>query len=163
MFGQTGPIQAVDGLPAATLVLLRALDKMRSRFASERELTLSELRVLSRIAEARQASPKMLAGSMNLTTGAVTAISDRLVERDLIVRVAHPSDRRAIFLELTPAGEAVMAGVYDDYRGAITAVADTMTGEETELLEGLLLRLATSLGYPLEDGLAGAQSTTSAT
>ncbi|MEA9987246.1 MarR family transcriptional regulator [Subtercola sp. RTI3] len=78
---------------------------------------MSELRFLSRIAEQREAAPTILAASMNLTTGAVTAISDRLVERNLIHRVAHPSDRRGVFLELTDSGEDIMAGIYDDFRG----------------------------------------------
>lgn len=158
MFGQTGALGSVDGVPASALVFLRALDQHRHKLLTDSGLTLSELRFLARVAEQHQTAPTVLASSLNLTTGAVTAISDRLVERDLIRRVTHPSDRRAVVLELTRSGELLMAEIYDDFRGRVAAVAGQLTRDDADMLTGMLYKLAGSFGYELEDGLAGSQT-----
>jgi DNA-binding MarR family transcriptional regulator len=44
------------------------------------------------------------ADRVGLSTRSVTALVDRLIEHDLARRTPHPSDRRAVVIELTPAG-----------------------------------------------------------
>lgn len=48
-----------------------------------------------------------LAQRVNFTVTSFTPLIDRLVERELIERHAHPQDRRAILLDLTDAGRAL--------------------------------------------------------
>ncbi|WP_166785752.1 MULTISPECIES: MarR family winged helix-turn-helix transcriptional regulator [Cryobacterium] len=139
------------------IVLLRALDKTRAGMAAAAGLTGSEIRVLVRISEAGRVTPKMLAGSTGLSMGAVTAICDRLVARDVVRRVANPVDRRSLFLELTATGETLMSSIYGDFRARIGTVLEQQSFAEQSLLEAQLLSIAAALGYDLEEGLAGTQ------
>lgn len=158
MFKEGGAVQVLEGVTAAVVVLLRALDKARAGMAEAAGLTGSEVRVLFRIAEYGRVTPKLLAGSTDLSMGAVTAISDRLVARDIVCRVANPDDRRSLFLELTPTGQSLMAKMYVDFRALIGKAQGKMSCAEQEVLEVQLLDIAAALGYDLEEGLAGAQS-----
>lgn len=157
MFKESGSVQVLEGVAAAVVVLMRALDKTRAGMAAEAGFTGSEIRVLFRISEAGRVTPKMLAGSTDLSMGAVTAISDRLVAREVVRRVANPDDRRSLFLELTPTGETLMDSIYGDFRARIGQAQGKMSCGEQALLEAQLLSLAAALGYDLEEGLAGAQ------
>ncbi|MBG6215404.1 MarR family 2-MHQ and catechol resistance regulon transcriptional repressor [Cryobacterium sp. CAN_C3] len=158
MFKESGSVQVLEGVPAAVVILLRALDKTRAGMAAEAGFTGSEVRVLFRISEAGRVTPKMLAGSTDLSTGAVTAISDRLVARDIVCRVANPDDRRSLFLELTATGETLMASMYVGFRALIGKGQGKMSHAEQEVLEAQLLDIAAALGYEMEEGLAGTQS-----
>ncbi|HSP75668.1 MAG TPA: MarR family transcriptional regulator [Cryobacterium sp.] len=157
MFSENGSAQVLEGVGAAVVVLLRALDKTRAGMAAEAGFTGSEIRVLFRISEAGRVTPKMLAGSTDLSMGAVTAISDRLVAREVVRRIANPDDRRSLFLELTATGETLMDSIYGDFRARIGQAQGKMSCAEQALLEAQLLSLAAALGYELEEGLAGAQ------
>ena len=158
MFKESGSVQVLEGVTAAVVVLLRALDKTRAGMAAEAGFTGSEIRVLFRISEAGRVTPKMLAGSTDLSMGAVTAISDRLVARDVVCRVANPVDRRSLFLELTTTGEALMESIYGDFRARIGKAQGNMSCAEQQLLAEQLLGIAAALGYDLEEGLAGTQT-----
>ncbi|TFD26168.1 MarR family winged helix-turn-helix transcriptional regulator [Cryobacterium cryoconiti] len=157
MFKESGSVQVLEGVTAAVIVLLRALDKTRAGMAAEAGLTGSEIRVLFRISEAGRVTPKTLAGSTGLSMGAVTAICDRLVARNVVRRVANPADRRSLFLELTLAGETLMDSIYGDFRARVGTAQGQMSDEEQSLLAAQLLSIAAALGYDLEDGLAGTQ------
>jgi MarR family transcriptional regulator, 2-MHQ and catechol-resistance regulon repressor len=146
MFKESGSIQVLDGVPAAVVVLLRALDKTRSGMSAATGFTGSEIRVLSRISEAGRVTPKALAGSTDLSMGALTAISDRLVARNVVSRLANPDDRRSLFLQLTETGATLMESLYVDFRTRISAAQAGMSSAEQDLLEEQLLGIAAALG-----------------
>ena len=73
------------------------------------------------------------------------AIITGLVERGLIVRVAHPNARRSLFLQLTTAGHDVMETTYRSFQTAITVSAETLDAAQTAVLESALSDLARSL------------------
>jgi DNA-binding MarR family transcriptional regulator len=49
-----------------------------------------------------------LSADVALTTGGVTRLVDRMVEAGLVARENCPSDRRSIYVVLTPEGQAVL-------------------------------------------------------
>ena len=131
-----------DGLTASALAFLRGMDRNRNRVAAETNLTGSELRALARVAEAGSITPKLLAESMEITTGAVTAISNRLVALELVTRVAHPHDRRSLLLVLTPAAEQIAQKVYDDFAALIARAARDVSPDDQVRLGELLASIA---------------------
>jgi DNA-binding MarR family transcriptional regulator len=145
MYKKFGAAHTLDGFPAAALVFLRSLDSNRHRIAREAGVTASELRALSRVAEAASITPKELAESMEMTTGAVTAISTRLVEADLMRRVDHPSDRRSLFLELTPAGDKIMDQIYREFDDTLTTASRGIPEEDLRACSALLLTVSEAL------------------
>lgn len=152
MFKEKGSVQTLEGVTAAIVVLMRALDRTRARMASKACLTGSEVRVLFRIAEAGQATPTTLATSTDLSVGALTAISDRLVSRDIVCRATNPHDRRSLFLELTPTGHALMDGMYTDFRALIGQCQSAMSQAEQAQLETQLQGIAGALLHDLDGG-----------
>ncbi|TFC95209.1 MULTISPECIES: MarR family winged helix-turn-helix transcriptional regulator [Cryobacterium] len=151
----SGSVHVLEGVAAAVVVFLRAMDEARAGMAARSSFTGSEIRIGFRISGAGRVKPKMLAGSMDLTTGAVTAISDRLVARVIARRAANPEDRRSLFLEPTGTGETLMESLHGDFRARIGEAQRKMSRADQELPEVRLLRIASALGHDLEDGLAG--------
>jgi len=145
VYGLIGPALSLEGVPAAAVLFLRALDSNRRRIAAEAQLSGSELRALSRIAETGSMTPRQLADAIEMTTGAITAIADGLVARDLVTRVAHPSDRRSLYLELTPAANELMSRIYQEFSGAITGALHGISEADRAQLESLLTRVGEAL------------------
>jgi MarR family transcriptional regulator, 2-MHQ and catechol-resistance regulon repressor len=56
----------------------------------------------------RRLTMSRLSADVALTTGGVTRLVDRMVEAGLVEREACPSDRRSIYVVLTPEGQAVL-------------------------------------------------------
>ena len=146
MYGIGNSRHALDALSASALAFLRAMDRNRNRVATESGLTGSELRAIARVAEAGSITPKLLAESMEMTTGAVTAISNRLVALQLLVRVAHPHDRRSLLLTLTPAAEQITQKIYDDFEALIAHSVRDVSPEDQARLGAMLSAMALTVG-----------------
>ena len=142
MYKKSSTAHTLEGFPAAAIALLRALDSSRHRSAKLSGVTGSELRALSRVAELGVITPKDLADSMEMTTGAVTAISSRLVDADLLRRKSHPSDRRSLLLELTPHGNDVMEELYRDFELVFSAATRGVNERDLRTCTALLLDVA---------------------
>jgi DNA-binding MarR family transcriptional regulator len=69
-------------------------------------LRYPSLRVLESLHCDGPAKMKTLADGLGLTARNLTTVADALESDGLVRRVAHPTDRRATLLELTPAGQA---------------------------------------------------------
>lgn len=63
-----------------------------------------------------------LAETLNLTPGAVTSSSDKLIEGGFIQRVRDEKDRRVVYLEITNEGKAAMEDLRKEGRKAIKTI-----------------------------------------
>ncbi|MDJ0348665.1 MarR family transcriptional regulator [Cryobacterium sp. PH29-G1] len=136
----------MNAMSASAVAFLRALDRNRTRVAAQFNLTGTELRALARIVETGGITPKMLAEALQMTTGAVTAISNRLVAMDLVTRVPHPHDRRSLLLELAPAAGQIAQTIYDDFEALIARAVRDVSPEDQARLGDLLAAMALSIG-----------------
>jgi DNA-binding MarR family transcriptional regulator len=95
-------------------------------------LTFSRLRLLETLHCQGPAKMKTLADGLNLSARNLTSAADSLEADGLVRRVAHPTDRRATLLELTPTGEAEadeslgprlaqISGLFDELSPAVRA------------------------------------------
>lgn len=142
-------------LSAPALTFLRAMDHNRSQVAAEIGVSSSELRALSRVAEAGRITPKMLAESLEMTTGAVTAISSHLVALNMLTRVPHPHDRRSLLLELTPAAQVTAARLQTEFQGLFAYASRNVTPEDQIRLGLLLTSMAVIIAADSENSPAG--------
>jgi MarR family transcriptional regulator, organic hydroperoxide resistance regulator len=78
---------------------------------SELGLTSSEINVLANLADGRRRTVSALGAAVGSKPTTLTSVLDRLERRGHIVRDAHPDDRRALVVELTPSGSTVAATV----------------------------------------------------
>ena len=140
-----GRAHTLDGLPAASLDFVRVLDRNRNLIAKQSNITPSELRALFRVAEAVIITPKALAQLLEMTTGAITAISTRLVDTGLLTRVQHPTDRRSLYLELTPAAHKLMEEMHRDFRALIDDAAAGLSASQRASLTASLSTLVVNL------------------
>ena len=129
--GEDG-ITSVAHLRLALRLLETAQRQLRSSIASEIGVGLSELTALETISDLPGLTPKMLGLELGLTTGAVTALLDRLAASGHVDRLPNPRDRRSVLLGLTDSGAALLARVEERYDAVSAEVlrASPRLGEE---------------------------------
>ena len=95
-------MESVEDLGAVVERYQAAVDDFDREVARTLGVNETDLRCLEiLIQEHDEATPRLLADRLGLTTGSVTAMLDRLEKLDYLRRVAHPSDRRKFIVEPT--------------------------------------------------------------
>lgn len=94
------------------LLFRQVRDAMWAEMAREmalagHELTYSQFMTIKQLALDHTVGVTDLARHAQLNPGAMTRLLDRLADRGLVVRVADPSDRRALNIVLTDAGQKI--------------------------------------------------------
>lgn len=89
-------------------------------------------------------TPKELGAYLEMGTGAVTALLDRLTKRGLLERVRDLQDRRSVRIELTGDGFAVAGAIRAAYRKTL---AQALPGEYVELF----VQMSNSLAQAFRD------------
>ncbi|MGZ6642442.1 MAG: MarR family winged helix-turn-helix transcriptional regulator [Solirubrobacteraceae bacterium] len=106
---------------------------------SERELSFSEVSVLSRLLRHGPCAPGALADSEHVTPQAIGNVLGRLQSRGMVARRPDPSDGRKVIVAITPRGTRA----FDDRSHAVSErLADVLAGEfspaEVRRLAGVL-------------------------
>ena len=134
-------------IPAADVAdLLHAVNR-RIRIATYRDLGALDitpaqaraLRVLGRAGTPVRMS--VLAERLRIARRSATSVIDALVERDLVHRREDPGDRRAVTVEPTAAGLAVLAELKDRRRAAAAGLLRRLPKRDLATLGDLLRRL----------------------
>ena len=133
---------SADELTRATRRLDMALADWHGELSERMQMGSAELMVLARLAMDDTLGPSELAHSLHVTTGAMTALLDRLAERGHVVREAHPSDRRRVVLRLTPSARQVALTHVRPMTTEIRDLARLLTPEERATVGGFLDDLA---------------------
>lgn len=122
----------------ALRLLENAQRHLRAAVATDLGLGVSELTALEALAEMPDLTPKWLGLELSLSTGAVTALLDRLARAGFVDRVANPQDRRSVLLRLTDEGSALLAQVAERYDAVSEAVLRASPGlADEEAVEDL--------------------------
>jgi DNA-binding MarR family transcriptional regulator len=79
-----------------------------------------------------------LAREVGLTTGAVTAVVDRMEAAGLMRRGSDPEDRRKVVIELTPEAKRLAAEVYGPLAEAARPYLETLSDQQVLTLIGFL-------------------------
>lgn len=144
MIPPASPLAPASGTSLGLLIrqvreaVWQALEKELA--ATGHDLTFSQFITLKRLAGG-MASVTDLARAAEVHPGAMTRLLDRLEARGLIVRQADPSDRRALHIQLTDAGQAIWQDIHlCGQRILQRATAGMSEAEASELMR--LLQLA---------------------
>lgn len=111
-------------------------------------LPLAWFDVLLRLRRAEDGRLKMsqMADAIVHSTGGTTRLVDRLEEAGLVTRQSCPNDRRAVYVAITPAGNARLDEALAVHLGFLDRqLAARLSGDERAALRGLLAKL----GEPL--------------
>jgi MarR family 2-MHQ and catechol resistance regulon transcriptional repressor len=79
-----------------------------------------------------------------VTSGGITYLVDRLVQKGLVKREECPSDRRARYAVLTPAGDALIRGIFPGHAAMIASAVAGLNPEEQAVATNLLRKLGLS-------------------
>ena len=126
--------------PTVVLDVLTRLVRALARTMANQEsgaLTLPQYRLMKRLVT-RSYLVGELASELEVTPATVSVAIDALVRRDLVERLTRSGDRRAVPIQLTPAGRAVL---------------DAARIRQQETLDGILARLNESERQSLMIGL----------
>jgi DNA-binding MarR family transcriptional regulator len=87
------------------------------------------------------ATPSELARYTGLTSGATTAMLDRLEKAHLIERRPNPQDRRGTLIVLTNERTAEVGAIFASGRQAIDSLTSSYSEKELELIAGYFKKL----------------------
>ena len=109
---------------------------------TELELTMPQLHTMALLSQGPQRMG-VIAWRLNSSQSAATSMIDRLVDKDLVVRVPDKDDRRVVACQLTGTGREEMERLWRINRMRIAKMADYLTIEElrrvVEAMESLCL------------------------
>jgi DNA-binding MarR family transcriptional regulator len=111
-----------DGIGRLAREFIRAVDHLRQIHAEKNGTGVTELLAMGHLYHDGELSPTQLAERLDLTTGSVTALVNRLVESGYAERYPHPDDRRRLVISLTRAGTRTIGALFAGLRDA-TATA----------------------------------------
>jgi len=97
-------------------------------------LTSSELEVMGTLVARGPLAAGDLAKRTGLTSGAVTRLIDRLVERGSVRRLADPEDRRRVLVECTPNAMRTCEPFYGPIEKEGTALLEGLSEKELEVI-----------------------------
>ena len=135
--------QAMDVVPQAMRLLRHEMRKEAGQ-----GLSVPQLRVLAFLSRAPGASVSAVADFAGVAAATASAMIDRLVRRELVVREADPKERRRVTLELTADGSALLerarAHACARVAGRLTSLSDSELATLTQGFELLRRVLAPS-------------------
>lgn len=130
---------------AAALVGIQRAFHRLARFLAQRSLpdgiTLSQFLALLEL-RAGTRRPSDLAGWLGVTPGAVTPLTDRLIEAGWVARTRDTEDRRVLRLSLTEAGAARLREIEAHHRAVWERLMAGLDDRELGLLRELVARVA---------------------
>lgn len=123
----------VDALVRNTFEVVGVL----TRIGAERDLSLTQLRVLGILRDRR---PRMteLAAFLGLDKSTLSGLIDRAERRGLVARGKNPQDRRVVDVFLTPAGLELAEQMYGEVRRALAPVTNRLDPQDRDQLVQLL-------------------------
>lgn len=140
---------ASDTASSLGILLRQVRDALWARMALElsrrgHDLTFSQYITLKKLATGT-CGVTDLARAADLNPGAMTRLLDRLQEKGLVVRTADASDRRALNIEFTEAGQAIWKDIRQCGKRVLEVAMGGMDAGEREQLQRLLLQVRDNL------------------
>jgi DNA-binding MarR family transcriptional regulator len=133
---------------AAVDAVVRALRRVNfqgtlfgQRVAIQLGLSESDIHALETLIDTGAATAGRLAEVMNLTTGAVTRVIDRLEQAGYVRRVPDPADRRRVVVEPVPEKVAAIESLLDRIAHASEEEIARYTEAQIELISEFLSRM----------------------
>lgn len=117
--------------------LYEAIDRLDQRAADRVGVSRNDLRALN-LLESGSRRAGQLAGTLGLTTGAVSALIDRLEERGLAIRTRDPADRRVVLVAPTSRLFTALGPLYRQVAENLARVAEGYDGDELDSALGHL-------------------------
>lgn len=116
------------------------LNDKSEEFFARFEITPQQFNVLAILHYTGPVSTSVILEWMFEKNAGVSRLVDRLVKKDLVVKKAHPRDKRLIEVELTSKGEEMYQLISPQLK-EIDGVSENLTDQEVRQLIQLLVKL----------------------
>jgi DNA-binding MarR family transcriptional regulator len=129
-----------NGVVGAVSALLRAEHEHAAHLARAMGLPAADMLALYHLAD-EALSAKVLGQRLGLTSGSVTSLIDRLVDRKLARRTTDPSDRRGVLVEMTKHGRNTSWRQLRHFVTATIAISEALSAADQRVVESFLVAL----------------------
>lgn len=127
-----------DSVLRALRRIVRAVDWYSRRLVSRYGLSGPQLLCLRQLVERGAQTPGQLARGVSLTPPTLTGILDRLEARELVARERRSQDKRQVLVQITDAGEELLARCPPSLQERFTArLAALPEAEQARISEAL--------------------------
>ena len=125
--------------------IIRAMDIRSRQLERSVGLTVPQLIVLKEVADANNAPIGQIARRVSLSQATVTTIADRLEQRGALVRRRDDTDRRKVFVRLTPLGAELLKKSPTILQEEFLSAFDELEEWEQTQMLATLQRIATMM------------------
>ena len=133
---------------------VRGLDLMMSQMHLEMSerlgLSAAELLALAHLSLYGPLGPTELTHRLHMTTGAMTAMLDRLADRDYVVREPHETDRRRLTVRLTKSGRDRIFTQVHGMASGVVAASERLDPEQRRTVVAYIQEVAGLVSAPAE-------------
>lgn len=136
-----GASEALDEAVRSLRAVILAGENYRQVVAQTTGLGVTETQAISYLAIHGDRGQNDLGADLGITSGASTALVDRLERQGVAERFAHPHDRRRVLVRLTDAGRLVVAQSHDWLAASFTSFPP----EDLPVLAAALHQMAVDL------------------
>ncbi len=139
----------VTGVLTAIRAVSDAMDRMYGGMKDDMSMNMTDLAALRMLIMREQrgeaVSPHDLAKHLRISTASTTKLIDRLADAGHVVRLPHPTDRRARVVALTDHSKRSFFVHFRESLEAMSTVAAEYPPEQLEVISGFLLKLAAAI------------------
>lgn len=108
-------------------------------------LGISHILVLSHLKRNGKSRPSDIAKAIGLTPPSLTHLSEKLVQKELAIRLIDENDRRIVYLAITESGMEILAKAQKEGQGLRKNVYEKLTAEERQQLLSIYKKLSNSI------------------
>ncbi len=96
-----------------------------------------------------------IAAELDVTLPTATSFIDRLVEKDFVIRVSHPNDRRVVLCRLTETGQKTLDVIWKSSEGNLSRILQEMDLKQLQMLMEVLEYMLETARTKSEPNLIG--------
>jgi DNA-binding MarR family transcriptional regulator len=128
--------------PLEVLIALRRYGLEHDRFdlavARAHDVSMAEMKAIDHIQAEGELTPRELGERLSLTSGAVTAVIDRLERGGWVERSPNPRDRRSVVVRMTEQSIEACVRIYVPFSEALARLAAELPADSREALTEFL-------------------------
>jgi DNA-binding MarR family transcriptional regulator len=117
-------------------------DRMRAALARHAGISSTDLDALEHLEADGPLTQRDLGDRLSLTSGAITMLVDRLEEAGWVHRRKHPTDRRYLLIELSPAALDATPEGLANYHTAVSNLAQRVPKDDRAAVTSFLIAAA---------------------
>jgi DNA-binding MarR family transcriptional regulator len=114
-------------------------------------LGVSEIAALEHLQGAGELTPGQLGGRLSMTSGAVTALVDRLERDGFVERLPNPRDRRSSILRPTAGGTEEAMRHLGPLAVEIQKITNDLSGEERDAVGKFMQSVTAAITHQAQD------------